>query len=192
MVGLIQVLLPYHSSTVPVCTYRVPRSCLLFSYQDIDVIGPCDLLTSATKRLLKGVSFYAPIPESTIGAAPDFTIHHMAESANQPLIARHVSAGKLLFTTCTGSAVVASSGALDGRVATVSHLEYNWVGARYPPVHWTKGKKWVVDGKIWTAGGAVAGMDMVAHWIQREFGYNDEPRGQEGLVGRRVATHVLP
>lgn len=40
-------------------------------------------------------------------------------------IQRHVAAGKLLFTTCTGAAVVAATGVLDGKCATINNLEYN-------------------------------------------------------------------
>ncbi|KAL4945604.1 hypothetical protein BDV06DRAFT_184379 [Aspergillus oleicola] len=232
--------------------------CLVFNYQAIDVIGPCDLLNSSSKRLMKGINFYSPIPASTIDAAPEFVFHHIGEKANEPvhlltsaitllptvsvddtdvldrldillvggdsparsnipesykeLIRRHVANRKLLFTTCTGAAVIASSGVLDGKHATVNNLEYEWVRTRYTAVHWTKEKKWIVDGNIWTAGGAVAGMDMVAHWIKQEFGFevlemaakqlDFEPRDQDGLFtvlkprfdgeGRRVASHVFP
>ena len=40
----------------------------------------------------------------------------------------------------------------------------------HPKVHWTNESQWVVDGHIWTAGGAVAGMDMMASWLIKEFG----------------------
>ncbi|KAL4790163.1 hypothetical protein BDV19DRAFT_394328 [Aspergillus venezuelensis] len=166
---------------MPPQTTPINIGCLFFNYQTLDVNGPCDLLNSASKRLMKGVSFYTPIPESTINAAPNFTFHHIAKSANQPvhllasaltlvstvsvhdtdvldkmdvllvggdsparsnipnsykeLINRHVSAGKVLFATCTGSAIVASSGALDARKATMNNLEYDWVVSKYPDVH---------------------------------------------------------
>ncbi|RYP80006.1 hypothetical protein DL769_002675 [Monosporascus sp. CRB-8-3] len=126
------------------------------------------------------------------------------------LVRRHVAAGKVLFTNCTGAAVAASTGALDGRNATVNHVEYEWVKRRYPKVNWSKETKWVVDGNIWTASGAVAGMDMVAHWLKEKFGLDVltegginldyEPRNAEGLFevfpkrydsnGKQISTHV--
>lgn len=130
----------------------------------------------------------------------------------QDLIRRHVASGKLLFTTCTGAAVVAATGALDGRRATVNNLEYNWVKKRYPNVRWTMEKKWIIDGNVWTGSGAVAGMDMVAHWIEKTYGLDlltqaalsldYEPRDADGIFnvlhqrydpnGNKISTHVFP
>ncbi|KAJ5869295.1 DJ-1 domain InhA-type [Penicillium solitum] len=125
------------------------------------------------------------------------------------LIRQHISTGKLLFTTCTGSAVLASTGLLDGKNATINHAGYKWAKKNYPVVNWTKEKKWVVDGNIWTAAGAVAGMDMVACWLKEQFGLevltyaarnlDYEPRGVDGVSlviprrydewGRQISTH---
>ena len=80
------------------------------------------------------------------------------------LIKRHAAAGKLIFTTCTGASALATTGVLDGKNATVNHVEFNYVKRTFPKVKWSKEKQWVVDDNIWTAGGAVAGMDMLAHW----------------------------
>ena len=127
-------------------------------------------------------------------------------------IRRHVASGKTVFTTCTGAGVLASTGVLDGKNATINNLEYEWVAKRYPKVKWTKEKKWVVDGNIWTGGGAVAGMDMFAYWFKEEFGMDMlvqgakgldyEPRDVDGLFrvfpqrydedGRQLPTLVLP
>ncbi|KAJ8120767.1 hypothetical protein ONZ43_g2612 [Nemania bipapillata] len=96
-------------------------------------------------------------------------------------IRRHVAAGKLLFTTCTGAYVAALAGVLDGKNATINHLEFEWVKKRLPKVKWTKEKQWVVDGNLWTGSGAVAGMDMFAHWIKETFGHDVMTAGALGL-----------
>lgn len=70
---------------------------------------------------------------------------------------------------CTGSFVAAQAGVLDGRTATVNHIEFEWIKKRYPKVNWVL-EQWVVDGNIWTGSGAVAGMDMAAHWIKEKYG----------------------
>lgn len=105
-------------------------------------------------------------------------------------IRRHVAAGKLLFTNCTGAYVAALAGVLDGKNATVNHFEYQWIKERLPQVKWTNEKNWVVDGNIWTASGAVSGMDMFSHWIKENYGsdvlwhgalgLNFEPRDVDG------------
>ena len=125
------------------------------------------------------------------------------DPAHAEFIRKHVAAGKTLFTTCTGAYVVAASGALDGREATINNQEFHWVKERYPKVHWRKDKKWVIDegkdgqGTIWTGSGAVAAMDMIAHWVLQEFGMavlmqgcaglDYEPRDIDGL-----SNEVLP
>lgn len=127
-------------------------------------------------------------------------------------IRRHVAAGKTLFTTCTGAAVVAATGVLDGKNATINNQEFHWTKKEFPNVKWTKGKKWVVDGNIWTGSGAVAGMDMFAHWIKLNFGLDVliqgssgldyEPRDIDGMFevlpqrydenGKHLSTHIFP
>lgn len=125
------------------------------------------------------------------------------------LIRNHVAAGKLLFTTCTGAAVAAAAGVLDGKRATINHAVIPFVKQKFPNVNWTDEKKWVVDGNFWTAGGAVAGMDMFAHWLKEKFGLDVlilgsslldyEPRDIDGILnvlpkrfdesGKQLPTH---
>ncbi|KAL4811754.1 class I glutamine amidotransferase-like protein [Aspergillus spinulosporus] len=161
------------------------------------------------------------VPTTTVNDAPELDIlliggdnpnrSNIPESFKE-FIRRHVASGKLLFTNCTGAAVVAQTGVLDGKAATVNKIEFNWIKQKYPAVKWTKAKNWVVDGNIWTGSGAVAGMDMVAHWIKENYGLDVlteaarsldfEPRDVDGLFtvlpprfdanGRRVASHVFP
>ncbi|KAL6821743.1 class I glutamine amidotransferase-like protein [Trichoderma sp. SZMC 28015] len=85
-------------------------------------------------------------------------------------IRRHVASGKILFTNCTGAFVAAITGVLDGKNATVNHIEYEWVRQKYPKVNWSKDKKWVIDGNIWTGSGPVAGMDMMIQWLRENYG----------------------
>lgn len=124
-------------------------------------------------------------------------------------IRRHVASGKLLFTNCTGSFVAAMAGVLDGKNATNNHIEYEWVKQKYPKVNWSKDKKWVIDGNIWTASGPVAGMDMIIHWLREKYGkevftwaamnLDFEPRDIDGVNvipfrygedGKQLFTHV--
>lgn len=127
------------------------------------------------------------------------------------LIRKHVAAGKLLWSTCTGASVIASTGVLDGKRATVNNLEYDWVRKRWPKVNWTREKKWIIDRNIWTGSGAYAATDMVAHWLKENYGLDIlieaatsldyEARDADGLYtvfpqrfdsqGNKVSTHVF-
>lgn len=82
----------------------------------------------------------------------------------------YAASGKTLFTTCTGGLLLASTGLLDGKEATTNHEMLPFARERFPKVKWTMEKQWVIDGNIWTSGGAVAGMDMLAHWVRENFG----------------------
>ena len=76
---------------------------------------------------------------------------------------------KILFATCTGGFLLAQAGVIDGRHATTNHEVLPAVEKMYPQVKWAK-RQWVVDGNLWTAGGACAGMDMFAHWVITNYG----------------------
>lgn len=80
---------------------------------------------------------------------------------------KQVKEVKTIFTTCTGGMVVAAAGILDGIEATTNHGVVPMAQQMMPKVKWTKEKQWVVSEgeKFWTAGGACAGMDMMAHWV---------------------------
>ncbi|KAH8816949.1 putative intracellular protease 1 [Xylogone sp. PMI_703] len=85
-------------------------------------------------------------------------------------VQKHVAAGKGVFTTCTGAMAIAPAGVLDGKNATVNRSLLDIAKNLYPSVKWTKEKQWIMDGNIWTSGGACAGMDMIAYWIEQTFG----------------------
>lgn len=93
----------------------------------------------------------------------------------------HVAANKILFTTCTGAFAVASSGILDGKNATVNHGVIDLAKQKFPNVKWDKDLQWVVDGNIWTSGGAYAGADMMARWVVENYGQEIANVGFEAL-----------
>ncbi|KAI0442334.1 class I glutamine amidotransferase-like protein [Xylaria telfairii] len=158
------------------------------------------------------------VPTTTVNECPELDILLLGgpnpvdfelDPKYAEFIRRHVAAGKLLFTTCTGAFVAALAGVLDGKNATINHVEYQWVKKRFPQVKWTM-KQWVVDGNIWTGSGAVAGMDMMSHWIKENYGLDVliagalgldfEPRDVDGLFtvlpkrydanGKQISSHV--
>lgn len=81
-------------------------------------------------------------------------------------------AGKAKFVTsvCTGSALLAKAGILDGMRATTNKRAFDWVVSQGPSVTWVKEARWVEDGKFFTSSGVSAGMDMTLALIQKIFG----------------------
>jgi transcriptional regulator GlxA family with amidase domain len=74
------------------------------------------------------------------------------------------------MSVCTGSALFARAGVLDGRRATTNKMSFQWVADQGPEVHWVKEARWVEDGKLATSSGVSAGMDMALAVIARLYG----------------------
>ncbi|KAI1140849.1 class I glutamine amidotransferase-like protein [Hypoxylon sp. FL0543] len=83
---------------------------------------------------------------------------------------------RYLLTVCTGSAVAAKSGVLDGRRATSNKRAWAWATAQGPNVHWNPHARWVADGNIWTSSGVSAGIDMMYAFVADQWG-EDVARG---------------
>ncbi|KAM5354638.1 hypothetical protein ACJ41O_001285 [Fusarium nematophilum] len=77
---------------------------------------------------------------------------------------------RYLLTVCTGSAIAAQAGLLDGRQATSNKRSFSWVQSQGPNVKWVKEARWVVDGNIWTSSGITAGIDMTYAFIAEQYG----------------------
>ena len=83
---------------------------------------------------------------------------------NQSMGAEYVTA------VCTGSALLARAGILDGRKATTNKRAYDWATSQSDKVEWIKQARWVEDGKFFTSSGVSAGMDMSLALIARLLG----------------------
>jgi transcriptional regulator GlxA family with amidase domain len=77
---------------------------------------------------------------------------------------------KYLLSVCTGSALLAKSGVLDGRKATSNKAGFAWVASQGPKVDWVTHARWVVDGNIWTSSGVTSGLDMMYNFTSTLYG----------------------
>jgi transcriptional regulator GlxA family with amidase domain len=77
------------------------------------------------------------------------------------------SEAEIAMTVCTGTALLARTGMLDGRQATTNKRVFAWVADQGPRVHWIKEARWVEDGKFVTSSGVSAGIDMALAVIAR-------------------------
>lgn len=75
-----------------------------------------------------------------------------------------------VLSVCTGSALLAKAGLLDGRRATTNKMAFDWVSEQGPKVHWVKQARWVEDGRFITSSGVSAGMDMALGAISAMHG----------------------
>ena len=89
-----------------------------------------------------------------------------------------------VLSVCTGSAVVAATGIMDGRRATSNKRALQWVCNRAPGVQWVGNARWVVDGKFYTSSGVSAGIDMALAFVRDTEGQEvaeEFARGMEYL-----------
>ena len=70
-------------------------------------------------------------------------------------------------TVCTGSALLARTGLMDGRPATSNKIAWDWVIEQGPRVLWKRKARWVDDGNLVTSSGVSAGIDMALSVIAR-------------------------
>ena len=67
---------------------------------------------------------------------------------------------ELVTSVCTGSALLAKAGVLDGMRATTNKLAFTWAASQSAKVQWQQQARWVEDRKFFTSSGVSAGIDM--------------------------------
>lgn len=72
---------------------------------------------------------------------------------------------EIITSVCTGSALLAAAGLLEGFRATSNKKAYTWATTFGDDVDWVPRARWVHDRNRWTSSGVAAGMDMSAALI---------------------------
>lgn len=72
---------------------------------------------------------------------------------------------KFVLTVCTGSALLAKTGLLDGKNATSNKKAFDWVITQGENVNWIRKARWTKDDKFYTSAGVSAGMDMTLGFL---------------------------
>ncbi|WP_299820395.1 DJ-1/PfpI family protein [uncultured Roseibium sp.] len=106
-----------------------------------------------------------------VPGGPGTPVEPVNEAINDWIRAVSGKAG-IVMSVCTGSALLASTGVLDGRKATTNKMRFNWAIQFGPKVDWVGKARWVEDGKFFTSSGVSAGMDMslavISHILDQE------------------------
>lgn len=169
------------------------RVCVILfdGFQPLDVFGPVDLLSSAPD--LFELRFVGPGPEP-VASSPwcKVSVTDSRDAAPRPDIvlvpgglgtrslvrdepflawlAGYASQAPLVTSVCTGSALLAAAGLLDGYRATSNKRGFDWASAYGENVEWVRQARWVQDRDRWTSSGVAAGMDMTAALIRHLHG----------------------
>ncbi|TWV93691.1 DJ-1/PfpI family protein [Chitinophaga pinensis] len=96
------------------------------------------------------------------------------EVNNQPFVDAFRKLGEQtphVASICTGAAILAKTGLIDGLKATTNKRSFKWATSQSDKVIWIKEARWVEDGKFFTSSGVSAGTDMALALIQKLFGH---------------------
>lgn len=104
-------------------------------------------------------------------------------------LTRKAANAEHVASVCTGSALLAKAGLLDGIAATSNKLAFGWVKSQGPAVHWQPRARWVEAGKFFTSSGVSAGMDMSLALIARICG---EAQARQAATWAEYEWHKNP
>lgn len=109
--------------------------------------------------------------------------------------------GARLLSVCSGAFVLAAAGLLDGRRATTHWMHAGRLAERYPNVQVEPSVLYVQSGRIFTAAGSAAGIDLGLHIVRQDYGADIAntvarrmvvPPHRDGGQAQFVATAVPP
>ncbi|KAF6745220.1 DJ-1/PfpI family protein [Ephemerocybe angulata] len=197
----------YIALAIPPTNYGV----LVFpAFQLLDVFGPVDVLygnsifhqknltLSIISRTLSLVST-VPLTMNTTFGASILPTHTLAFPPNE-LEVLIVPGGvdrvhptvfpslRYLIAVCTGNALVARAGLLDGKKATGNKASWVWLTTHgNGKVHWAAQARWVRSSeKIWSTSGVSAGVDGTLNFIETGYGSDNATHLENAMEWTRV------
>jgi putative intracellular protease/amidase len=102
----------------------------------------------------------------------------LAQLGNETLLGflrERAPRAEVTMSVCSGSALLARAGLLDGRRATSNKQFFDLARGQGAKVEWVTEARWVEDGPFATSSGVSAGIDMALAVIARLYG---QPRAQ--------------
>jgi putative intracellular protease/amidase len=143
-----------NAAPVPVKSANGPRVAPDL-FRDVALAEPFDLLM---------------IPGGDTGPLLDEKHHPEAVKALIDWVKAMDERVKLMTSVCTGAAVLARAGLLDGKPAATNHEAFAWVTKFGPLVFWDNVSRWVDAGRYVTSAGVSSGTDMAFHLVHRLAG----------------------
>ncbi len=93
---------------------------------------------------------------------------------NNPLIMDFIQkvskSSEIIMSVCSGSALLAKAGILNGKKATSNKLFFSFATEQSEKVEWIENARWVEDDNIFTSSGVSAGTDMALGMISKIYG----------------------
>ena len=111
-----------------------------------------------------------PAPDIILLPGGDGRRHLMKNERVLGWIAKHVDNLENLLSVCTGAFYIAHAGLLNGLSATTHHAAFPEFKETFPDVTLIEDRRYVENGKIITAGGISAGIDMSLYVVEQLLG----------------------
>ncbi|HEY4146184.1 DJ-1/PfpI family protein [Pinirhizobacter sp.] len=160
-------------------------------FETLDVFGPVQMwgrlddhelvMVSQHGGLVKSAQGFEAVADYSFDNAPQFDIimvpgslagteREVKNPAMLEFLRRQDRGTELTTSVCTGSALLARAGILDGRKATSNKRRWEFATSQGSMVHWQGRARWVVDGKFITSSGVSAGTDMALALVEMLYG----------------------
>jgi putative intracellular protease/amidase len=164
---------------------------LFDGFETLDAAGPIEVFGQVQAEQIETecCSLYGGLIRSSQGFEVSTSCFKKAAGADAVLVpggmgtralaldAQYVAALKefvepaaYILTVCTGSALLARTGLLDGRQATSNKMAFSWAVSQGPDVDWQCRTRWAKDGRFYTSSGVSAGIDMALAFVADVFG----------------------
>lgn len=98
------------------------------------------------------------------------TIRELGNAALLDFLRKRAASAEVTMSVCSGSALLARAGLLDGRRATSNKIYFQLARSQSDKVDWVTAARWVEDGPFATSSGVSAGTDMALAVIAKLFG----------------------
>ena len=160
-------------------------------FELLDVYGPLEMfgsvgaqlrIVTVAERTGPVASFQGPqtVAEFDFASAPKLdlillpggfgTMRELENPAMIDFLRRRSASAEVTMSVCTGSAILARAGLLDGRRATSNKQFFDLARSQGAAVNWVEEARWVEDGPFATSSGVSAGTDMALAVIARLYG----------------------
>jgi transcriptional regulator GlxA family with amidase domain len=98
------------------------------------------------------------------------TVAQLGNAALLDFLRKRAGEAEVTMSVCSGSALLAKAGLLDGRRATSNKMFFQLARSQGERVNWVTAARWVEDGPFATSSGVSAGTDMALAVIARLYG----------------------
>jgi transcriptional regulator GlxA family with amidase domain len=176
--------------TAPAAT-RTLGAILYEDFELLDLYGPLEMFGSVGTALRIVTVAAGPGPVRSFQGPKTLAEHGFADCpkldlilvpgglgtfpqlVNEPFLAflrERAPRAELTMSVCSGSAILAKAGLLDGRRATSNKQFFSAASSQSDKVDWVTEARWVEDGPYATSSGVSAGTDMALAVIARLYG----------------------